>query len=195
MDFLACTGLADHGVQPSMSRVGNPYDNAKAESFMKTLKEEQVRGQQWRDLNALRTDSDERFYRSPTTTSGCIPRWAIKLRPPSNSSSPLNRDRGFYKAEWGEGADRPLAPHPTPRLQSPQQHKLSPVSLSHAKGAVHPSVPAFPPAFPFASKGWASPRLGYPYFFFAIKKATSKAIANALRAAVPVDSGSCRIPG
>ena len=29
-DYL--TLLADHGVQPSMSRVGNPYDNAKAES-------------------------------------------------------------------------------------------------------------------------------------------------------------------
>jgi putative transposase len=53
-DYL--TLLADHAVQPSMSRVGNPYDNAKAESFMKTLKEEQVRGQQWRDLNALRAD-------------------------------------------------------------------------------------------------------------------------------------------
>ena len=39
-----------------MSRVGNPYDNAKAESFMKTLKQEQVRGQQWRDLDALRAD-------------------------------------------------------------------------------------------------------------------------------------------
>jgi len=36
--------------------VGNPYDNAKAESFMKTLKEEQVRGHQWRDLDALRSD-------------------------------------------------------------------------------------------------------------------------------------------
>jgi transposase InsO family protein len=53
-DYL--TLLADHGVQPSMSRVGNPYDNAKAESFMKTLKQEQVRGQQWRDLDALRAD-------------------------------------------------------------------------------------------------------------------------------------------
>jgi putative transposase len=39
-----------------MSRVGNPYDNAKAEFFMKTLKQEQVRGQQWRDLDALRAD-------------------------------------------------------------------------------------------------------------------------------------------
>jgi transposase InsO family protein len=26
---------------PSMSRIGNPYDNAKAESFMKTLKQEE----------------------------------------------------------------------------------------------------------------------------------------------------------
>jgi transposase InsO family protein len=32
--------LATHDIQPSMSRVGNPYDNAKAESFMKTLKHE-----------------------------------------------------------------------------------------------------------------------------------------------------------
>jgi transposase InsO family protein len=53
-DYL--TLLADHGAQPSMSRVGNPYDNAKAESFMKTLKQEQVRGHDWRDLDALRTD-------------------------------------------------------------------------------------------------------------------------------------------
>jgi len=53
-DYL--TLLADHGLQPSMSRVGNPYDNAKAESFMKTLKQEQVRGHQWRDLHALRDD-------------------------------------------------------------------------------------------------------------------------------------------
>jgi putative transposase len=30
--------LADHGFVGSMSRRGNPYDNAKAESFMKTLK-------------------------------------------------------------------------------------------------------------------------------------------------------------
>jgi putative transposase len=34
--------LADHGLIGSMSRRGNPYDNAKAESFMKTLKVEAV---------------------------------------------------------------------------------------------------------------------------------------------------------
>jgi putative transposase len=34
--------LTAHGLQGSMSRRGNPYDNAKAESFMKTLKVEAV---------------------------------------------------------------------------------------------------------------------------------------------------------
>src|SRR6202035_1583501 len=36
--------LAAHDIQPSMSRIGNPYDNAKAESFMKTLKQEEGDG-------------------------------------------------------------------------------------------------------------------------------------------------------
>ncbi len=34
----------------SMSRPGNPYDNAKAESFMKTLKKEEVNGKAYTDL-------------------------------------------------------------------------------------------------------------------------------------------------
>ena len=34
--------LHEHGLKGSMSRRGNPYDNAKAESFMKTLKVEAV---------------------------------------------------------------------------------------------------------------------------------------------------------
>jgi putative transposase len=34
--------LAEHGLVGSMSRRGNPYDNGKAESFMKTLKCEEV---------------------------------------------------------------------------------------------------------------------------------------------------------
>jgi putative transposase len=34
--------LTTHAIQISMSRRGNPYDNAQAESFMKTLKYEEV---------------------------------------------------------------------------------------------------------------------------------------------------------
>jgi putative transposase len=46
--------LAAYDIQASMSRVGNPYDNAKAESFMKTLKQEEVDGRNYRDLDHAR---------------------------------------------------------------------------------------------------------------------------------------------
>jgi putative transposase len=42
--------LMEHGVRVSMSRRGNPYDNALAESFIKTLKYEEVYRQEYRDL-------------------------------------------------------------------------------------------------------------------------------------------------
>jgi putative transposase len=42
--------LAAHGIVPSMSRIACPYDNAMAESFMKTLKQEEVDGRAYRDL-------------------------------------------------------------------------------------------------------------------------------------------------
>jgi transposase InsO family protein len=46
--------LAAHDIQSSMSRIGNPYDNAKAESFMKTLKQEEVDGRAYRDAGQAR---------------------------------------------------------------------------------------------------------------------------------------------
>ncbi len=39
-EYVEC--LEEHGIRISMSRRGNPYDNAFAESFMKTLKYEEV---------------------------------------------------------------------------------------------------------------------------------------------------------
>lgn len=42
--------LQDYGFQISMSRAGNPYDNALAESFMHTLKGEEVHLADYRDL-------------------------------------------------------------------------------------------------------------------------------------------------
>ena len=48
--------LAAYKITASMSRVGNPYDNAKAERFMRTLKDEQVDGTLYRDLRHARTD-------------------------------------------------------------------------------------------------------------------------------------------
>jgi transposase InsO family protein len=46
--------LQEREILISMSRKGNPYDNAKAERFMRTLKEEEVNGKQYRDLAEAR---------------------------------------------------------------------------------------------------------------------------------------------
>ena len=48
--------LERHDLQASMSRPGNPYDNAKAESFMATLKREQIDGRAYRDLADAKAD-------------------------------------------------------------------------------------------------------------------------------------------
>jgi putative transposase len=47
--------LKANQIQISMSRKGNPYDNAKAESFMKTLKTEEVYRTEYHDLAHARS--------------------------------------------------------------------------------------------------------------------------------------------
>jgi transposase InsO family protein len=48
-----------NGIAISMSRSGNPYDNAQCESFMKTLKYEEVLRQEYRDLGEARASIRE----------------------------------------------------------------------------------------------------------------------------------------
>jgi putative transposase len=48
--------LRTHQMIPSMSRPANPYDNASCESFMKTLKREEVYANQYADLDHLRAN-------------------------------------------------------------------------------------------------------------------------------------------
>ena len=47
--------LREHGIASSMSRTGNPYDNAKCESFIKTLKQEEIYTREYRDRADLET--------------------------------------------------------------------------------------------------------------------------------------------
>jgi putative transposase len=50
------TLLRTHHMIPSMSRPANPYDNASCESFMKTLKREEIYTNTYRDLDHLRAN-------------------------------------------------------------------------------------------------------------------------------------------
>ena len=51
--------LKEHGIDISMSRKGNPWDNAACESFMKTLKYEEVYRSEYRDLAEARASIRE----------------------------------------------------------------------------------------------------------------------------------------
>jgi transposase InsO family protein len=57
--------LRSRQMTPSMSRPANPYDNATCESFMKTLKHEEIHCREYRDLADLRAHVEEfldRYY-------------------------------------------------------------------------------------------------------------------------------------
>lgn len=48
--------LRQHQMVPSMSRPANPYDNASCESFMRTLKREEIYANAYRNLEHLRSN-------------------------------------------------------------------------------------------------------------------------------------------
>ena len=57
--------LRQYGIQLSMSRAGNPYDNATCESFIKTLKAEEIYVSQYQGLEHLRANLElfiEQYY-------------------------------------------------------------------------------------------------------------------------------------
>jgi transposase InsO family protein len=51
--------LDKYGIVASMSRPANPYDNASCESFMKTLKREEIYANRYNNLEQLRTNIEE----------------------------------------------------------------------------------------------------------------------------------------
>ena len=72
-----------------MSRTGNPYDNAKAESFMKTLKTEEVNAKTYANLdNARRQIGDfiESVYNAKRLHS------SLGYKPPVRFEAEFGRD-------------------------------------------------------------------------------------------------------
>ena len=70
-----------------MSRPANPYDNAKAESFMKTLKTEEVNGKDYTNLDDARARIGE-FIENVYNTNRLHS--ALGYRPPQEFEADLH---------------------------------------------------------------------------------------------------------
>ena len=82
--------LTDHQITISMSRKGNPWDNAACESFMKTLKSEEVYRTEYRDKADARSrigEFLERVYNEKRLHS------ALQYMSPNNYERRLTSSR------------------------------------------------------------------------------------------------------
>jgi len=70
---------------------GEPYDNASCESFIKTLKREEIYANPYENLEHLRANI-EIFIEQYTTSSGCTRPWATALRRNLNSKRSIRVD-------------------------------------------------------------------------------------------------------
>jgi transposase InsO family protein len=120
--------LAAHDIQPSMSRVGNPYDNAKAESFMKTLKQEEVDGRRYRDVQQARQmigSFIEDVYNRHRLHSALAYRSPVEFEAslPSENGPMTTASRSLATALWGA---RSLAACSAAPLQQPDPKPAPP---------------------------------------------------------------------
>jgi putative transposase len=140
--------LEQHGIIPSMSRPANPYDNASCESFIKTLKREEIYANTYRDLEELRANIEafiEQYY------NRCRLHSALGYRPPEEFEQRLVLENktaaatmSFFRHEevyrtdnhlMQKGSNLPIAPRTIGIDESPIGYSLvscSPAELTSA---------------------------------------------------------------
>jgi transposase InsO family protein len=121
--------LEKHRMVPSMSRPANPYDNASCESFMKTLKREEIYANKYDDLEHLRANIEEfieQYYNRQRLHSALGYRspeeFEQQIEAPSSADSRgatmvffenKENDRKISKGLLGKGTQMP-SPSPDP---------------------------------------------------------------------------------
>jgi transposase InsO family protein len=140
--------LQQHGIVPSMSRPANPYDNASCESFMKTLKQEEIYLTEYRDLEHLRVniaDFIEQYYNRRRLHSSLgyqAPEAFEQSLPPTNKPAMVTmsffRHQEIYRSDdlnKETGSNLPITPQTIGVDESPAGYSLvscSPAELTSA---------------------------------------------------------------
>ncbi len=145
--------LRKHQMIPSMSRPANPYDNASCESFMKTLKREEIYANDYRDSRCTCLRNIEAFIEQ--YYNRCRLHSALGYRPPEEFERDASTggkfcwsDHEFFQA-WGDlsvrckrntvaGSDPRAAPRLIVSDESPAGYSsasCSPAELASASPA------------------------------------------------------------
>ncbi len=130
--------LQRHQMIPSMSRPANPYDNASCESFMKTLKREEIYANEYRDLDHLFANIEafiEQYY------NRCRLHSALGYRPPEEferDASPAINFAGATMSFFRHGEiSRPPAHRPDESPTGYSSASCSPAELASASPVGH----------------------------------------------------------
>jgi len=138
--------LGQHGVIPSMSRPANPYDNASCESFMKTLKREEIYANEYRDLDHLReqvADFLDHYYNRVRLHS------ALGYRPPVefeqiliSEAASQGATMSFFRHAEIFQSDVGLKPEGEPAKTGSPDHRLDESPTGYSLAGCSPAEPA-----------------------------------------------------
>ena len=148
----ACHGyrqvLEQHQMLASMSRPANPYDNASCESFIKTLKREEIYANSYRDLQDLRArmaEFIENYYNRQRLHSALGYRppeefeQAFQISPATPAPGPtlsFFRHREIYRCD-GERLAKGRPPD-----DGPPEHRIDESPAGYSSAGCSPAEPA-----------------------------------------------------
>jgi putative transposase len=138
--------LRKHDMIPSMSRPANPYDNASCESFMKTLKREEIHANEYRDLDHLRENVAsfiDCYYNRVRLHS------ALGYRPPEefeHAASPATVSQGasmsFFRHREVYQSDAASKAKGKPVETGPPDHRFDESPTGYSSAGCSPAEPA-----------------------------------------------------
>ena len=146
--------LAHYPMTASMSRPGNPFDNAQCESFIKTLKQEEIDCRKYRDLEDLRShvrEFIEEYYNCRRLHSALGYRSPAEFEAAGRSSVPLTESAAVVKLSF-QGMGRsihPISERPEPAVSArgpagpdPSAHRTDESPADYSSASCSPAEPA-----------------------------------------------------